>query len=64
MSSELKRINKILTKNIRQTAARELQQLQFQKICATLEGVRMAVQLQARGLVSVYQKLYRNTYID
>ena len=42
---------------LRQEAAREVQRLQFRRFCATLEGVRVAVQPQARGLAPAAQEV-------
>ena len=44
---------------LRQEAAREVQRLQFRRFCATLEGVRVAVQPQARGLAPAAQEVVR-----
>ncbi len=42
---------------LREEAAREVQRLQFRRFCATLEGVRVAVQPQARGLAPAAQEV-------
>ena len=42
---------------LRQEAAREVQRLKFRRFCATLEGVRVAVQPQARGLAPAAQEV-------
>ena len=42
---------------LREEAAREVQRLQFRRFCATLEGVRVAVQPQVRGLAHAAQEV-------
>ena len=42
---------------LREEAAGEVQRLQLRRFCATLEGVRMAVQPQARGLAPAAQEI-------
>ena len=42
---------------LREEAAREAQRLQLRRFCATLEGVRVAVQPQARGLAPAAQEV-------